>query len=226
METLILKASKRDVLGKKTRFLRRQGITPVHLFGNSIDSLALQCDTAELRHILARAGKTRPVNLEIDGDKQPKTVFIREVQRSTVKKQPVHVDFYQVRKGEKIKIDVPIILVGEAPALKTKGRMLAHGITTLSIECLPESIPAQIEVDVTSLADVEDAIHVSDIHLDPGITVHEDPEQLVVKVSEALVKEVEEEVAAPAAEVAAEAEAGAEAGAEAPAEAKAEKTAG
>jgi large subunit ribosomal protein L25 len=196
MEELKLNASKRDVLGKRNRFLRRQGITPAHIFGHSIESQSLQCDTVELIKILAHAGETRVISLKIEGDKEPKSVFVREIQRDALGKHLLHVDFYQVKKGEKMQVDVPIVLVGEAPALKTKGRMLAHGITELSIECLPEKVPPQIEVDISILEDVEQPINVKDIVLDPDITVHADPEQLIVKVSEVQLKAEEEEVEA------------------------------
>jgi large subunit ribosomal protein L25 len=212
MDDLTLQAAKRSVLGKKNRFLRRQGITPAHLFGHNIESQALQCDTHQIKQIIAHAGTTRLIGLRIGGDKQPKSVFVREIQRDAVGKQLLHVDFYQVRRGEKIEVDVPIILVGEAPAMKGKGRMLAHGITSLSIECLPENVPPQIEVDISSLEEVEQAIHVKDIILDPDITVHAESEQLVVKVTEAVVKVEEVE------EVVAEEEVAAEAEVEAPAE--------
>ena len=215
MDNLALEAAKRDVLGKKTRFLRRQGITPTHLFGHDIKSLALQCDTSQLQKIISQAGMTRLINLKIDDDKQPKGVFIREIQRDEVSRQLLHVDFYQVRKGEKIRVDVPIVLVGEAPAMKGKGRMLTHGVTSLPIECLPDKLPSQIEVDISPLEEVEQAIYVKDILLDPDITVHADPDQLVVKVSEVLVKV--EEVVEEVEEVAAEAEA------KAPAEEASEK---
>ena len=215
MEDLRLKATHRMVLGKKTRFLRRQGMTPAHLYGHDVRSAALQCPTDELANLIAHAGKTRLVNLEVDGEK-PKSVFVREVQRDAVTRELLHVDFYQVKQTEKITVDVPIVLVGEAPALKFKGRMLVRGITSLSVECLPANVPPQIEVDITRLADVEQAIHVKDIALGPEITVHEDPEQLVVKVSEVMVKEEVEAV--PAVEAVAEvAEEEAEAEAEAPA---------
>ena len=218
MEDLRLKATQRDVLGKKSRFLRRQGITPTHLYGNNIKSLALQCDAAELQHLLALAGRTRLISLEVDG-KQARSVFVREIQRDEVSRQLLHVDFYQVRKGEKITVDVPIVFVGEAPAMKEKGRMIAHGITSLSIECLPDSVPPQIEIDLSPLEDLEQAIHVKDIVLGADITVNDDPEQLVVKVSEAVVKEVVEEVVAEEEEeVEAEAEAEVKAEAGAPAE--------
>lgn len=218
MEELKLQATYRDVLGKKSRFLRRQGITPTHLYGNNIKSLALQCDAAELQHLLALAGRTRLISLEVDG-KQPRSVFVREIQRDEVTRQLLHVDFYQVRKGEKITVDVPIVFIGEAPAMKEKGRMIAHGINSLSIECLPDNVPPQIEVDLSPLEDLEQAIHVKDIILGADITVNADPEQLVVKVSEAVVKEVVEEVVA---EVEEEVEAEAEVKAEAEAPAKEE----
>ena len=216
MEDLKLKATHRVVLRNKTRFLRRQGVTPLHLYGHNIESAALQCDTGSLRELLAHAGRTRLVSLEVDGEK-PKSVFVREVQRDAVTRELVHVDFYEVKRTEKITVDVPIVLVGEAPALKAKGRMLVHGINSLSVECLPASVPPNIEVDVGQLEEVEQAVHVKDIVLGSGVTVHADPEQLVVKISEAAVREEVEEVPEVAEEEAA-AEEGAEAGAGAPAQ--------
>jgi len=195
-------------------------ITPVHLFGHDLKSLALQCDTAQLQRIIAQAGMTRLISLEIENDKQPKSVFIREIQRDEVTKLLLHVDFYQVKKGEKIAVDVPIVLVGEAPAMREKGRMITHGITSLSIECLPDSVPPQVEVDLSPLEEVEQAIHIKDIVLSPDITVNTDPDQLVVKVSKAVIKEEVEEVVA---EVEEEVEAEAEARAETPTEEAPEK---
>jgi large subunit ribosomal protein L25 len=218
MDELKLTAVKREVLGKKNRFLRRQGITPTHLIGHNIESLALQCDTFALKDFLAHAGTTRLVSLEIEGDNEPKSVFVREDQRDPLGKHLFHVDFYQVKKGEKMHVEVPIVLVGESPIMKGKGRMLSHGITELGIECLPEKVPPQIEVDISVLEELEQAINVKDIVLDPDITVHADPEQLVVKVTEVMVVEEEpvavegeeEEVAEAEAEGEAKAEEGAE----------------
>lgn len=203
MDSLTLPASKRDIVGKKTRFLRRQGITPAHLFGHNLKSLPLQCNTIELQHIIAHAQTTRLIDLEIEGENDPRSVVIREIQRAEPGGQLLHVDFYQVKKTEKITVDVPIVLVGEAPALKEKGTLLTTGVTSLSIECLPTKIPSQIEVDISSLEEVEQAIRVSDLTLPPDITVITDPDQLVVKVSQAAIEMVEE-VRAEAEEEAAE----------------------
>jgi len=194
MDSLTLSASKRDILGKKTRFLRRQGITPAHLFGHNLKSLALQCDTSEVQRMIARAQATRLINLEIEGEKQPRSIVIREIQRAEPGGQLLHIDFYQVSKTEKITIDAPIVLVGNAPALKEKGRLLTLGVTSLSIECLPTKLPSQIDVDLSSLEELEQAIRIRDLVLSPDITVVTDPDQLVVKVSQTAVERVEEAV--------------------------------
>ncbi len=212
MEKLKLKASKREILGKKTRFLRRQGVTPAHLFGHGLASLALQCDTPTLQKTIARAGMTRLIALDVEGDKQPHSVFIREIQKEPRSGALLHVDFYQVKMTEKIKFDVPIVLIGEAPAMKEKGRTVSQSLTELSVECLPDDLPPRIEVDIGVLEDVEQAILVRDIALGPRVTVLDEPDQMVVKVSE--VKEEVEAVPVVAEEVAAEAEVAEEAVAE------------
>jgi large subunit ribosomal protein L25 len=195
MEELTLTVDKREVLGKRTRFLRRQGITPVHVFGHGIESQSLQCDTNALKQIIAHAGETRLIKLQIEGDKESKNVFIKEVQKDPFGKELFHVDFYQVKMGEKMQVTVPIVLVGESPAMKGKGRMISHGITELSIECTPDKVPPQIEVDITILEEVEQSIFVKDVIMDPDIVVHDDPEQLIAKISEVMVVEEEPEVA-------------------------------
>lgn len=210
MEGLKLQTSKRSVLGKRTKLLRREGITPVHLFGHGLESLPLQCDTANLQRVIAQAGTTRLIALEIEGDRQPRSVFIREIQRDVTTRALLHVDFYQIQKRERIKAEVPIILVGEAPALKEKGRSLTRGVSSLNVESLPDMIPPQIKIDLSPLEEVEQAIHVRDIVLHPDITVITDPDQLVVKIGVARVERVEEAVVAAevvAEEAAAEAEA-------------------
>ncbi len=215
MAEMKLTASKRDVLGKKVSHLRKQGMTPAHLFGHELESQALQCKTAELMKILMHAGTTRLVSLKVEGDKESRSVFVREIQRDVMSRELLHVDFYQVRKGEKMQMDVPIVLIGEAPAMRGKGRLISKGITTIRIECLPEKVPPQIEVDISGLLELEQGIYVKDIVLDPDILVHADPQQLVVKVTEVIIK-IEEEKP-----VAAEAEAAAAEGEGAPAEGEA-----
>jgi len=211
MEGLTLKATTRDTLGKKTRFLRRQGVTPSHIFGHKIKSLALQCNTTELQRIIAQAGRTTLLNLEIDAEKRPRNVLIREIQRDVISRQLLHVDFYQVSKTEKIKAEIPIILVGEAPALKMKGRLLMHPLSILNIECLPDKLPREISVDLSNLEEVDQVIYVKDLNLGADITVNNDPNELIAKISEkAISRFVEEGAEAETGAVSTGAEAAAE----------------
>jgi len=183
MEQIELNAATRDVLGKKVRFLRRQGITPIHVFGHGIESLALQCDTANLQRVLAHTGQTRVINLRIDDENTPRTVMVRETQQNILKGNLLHVDFYQVKMTEVIDVDVPIVLVGEAPALKNKENMLAQELNTLSVQCLPANIPNSIEVDVTSLTEPDQAIRVRDIVPGEGVTILNDPEVMLARIA-------------------------------------------
>lgn len=218
MKRYEIEVARREVTGKKVRFLRRQGITPGNIYGHGIDSMPVQVDTKSLKHLLAHVGKTDLISLKIDDSKAPVLALVRDVQRNPITDELLHVDFYQVKMTEKIRVDVPLVFVGEAPVLdKVKGTSILHVIDSLHIEALPDHLPHSIEVDLSSLEDIDSTIHVKDIRLGDGITLLSDPEQMVVKVVEAR-KEVEvapavAEVKEEAEEVTAE-EAEAEAGAE------------
>jgi large subunit ribosomal protein L25 len=208
MDKIELKVANREILGKKVKHLRRQGITPVHVFGHGIESLAVQCDTKELERVLGQAGQTRLINLKLAKEKKPRIVVVREFDRDWRRGQLVHVDFYQVRMEEKLRLEIPVVLIGEAPALKSKTNMLDHELGTLTVECLPAKIPNSFEVDISSLAELDQAIRVKDITLDKDITVLNNPDLVVAKISLRPVEKVEEKVVEEA--VAAEAEAKAE----------------
>ena len=194
MEQLELEVTEREILGKKVRFLRRQGVTPLHVFGHGIDSMALQCDTAKLQQVLAKAGKTRLINLKLDKEKSPRPAVVREVQIEPLSGESLHVDFYQVQMAEQVKVEVPIVLTGEAPALRLKGNTLMHELNTLSVECLPAKIPTIIELDISSLTESEQTVRVEDIELDEGITVLNDPELVVARITARPEEKVEEAV--------------------------------
>jgi large subunit ribosomal protein L25 len=205
MDKIELGVTNREILGKKVKHLRRQGITPVHLFGHGIESLALQCDTGELERVLAQAGHTGLIGLKLDKEKKLRTVVVREFDRDWRRGKLLHVDFYQIKMEEKIRLEVPIVLVGEAPALKSKDNMLEHELENLAVECLPAKIPASVEVDISPFTEPGQAIRVKDIALDKDIAVLNDPELVVVKISWRPVEKVEEEVVEVAAEAVEEA---------------------
>ncbi len=210
MDKIELQATKREILGKKVSVLRRQGITPVHLFGHGIESVALQSDTTKLQRALARAGKTGLISLKFDKEESPRNVMVREVQTEPLTGETLHVDFYQVRMGEKVSVEVPVVFVGEAPALKSKDNMLVRELNALTVECLPDKIPASVVLDVSALTEAEQALRVRDIKLAEDITVLNDPDVVLARISVRRAEKVEEVVVA-------EAEAAAEAAEAAPA---------
>ena len=207
MEQIELQVSTRKLLGKKSRFLRRQGITPVHLFGYDTEPMALQCETVRLKQVLKTAGKTKLVGLTVDKHKKPRNVVIREVQKNAISGELVHVDFFQVSMEEKIKVDVPLVLVGEAPALKVKTNMMAQDLSAVEIECLPDRIPETIQVDISVLVEDDQSIQVKDLVLGEGVVALTNPAQVVVRIAPLQIEKVEKKVVAEVAEGAEGAEA-------------------
>lgn len=214
MESLALNAEKRTVSGKKVRFLRREGITPTHLIGHKVRSLALQCKTDELESVIKRAGTSRIVSLQIGKEKTPKKVFIKEIQRDAVKCSLQHVDFYQIKMKEKMKAEIPLVLMGEAPALKVKGHIISQLLTSVMVESLPDKLPPSINVDISPLENIHDTIYVKDITLDEDVAMLTDAESIIVKISEVAAAKVEEVPEEAEAEEAEEESAGGEASAE------------
>lgn len=213
-----LKVAQRDVLGKKVKALRRQGITPANIYGSHVESQSIQLSTDELRHVIKTAGRNDIVYLRLDGD-EPRPTFVRDIQQNPVTDAILHVDFLQISLREKVRADVPIHLVGLAPAVDTFGGILMHGLDHVSVEALPTEVPSFIEVDVTSLAEINQALHVSDVPVPEGVTILTDVEQVIAKVAPPAV-EPEPEVAEEAEAV--EGEAAEEGAEEAPAEGGAE----
>ena len=105
-------------------------------------------------------------------------------------------DFFQVSMKERVKIDVPLILVGEAPILKSREHMIVQELNTLAVECLPASIPGSLELDVSSLSEPDQVLRVKDIEVDEEVTVQDDAELVVVRVTLRPIAKVEEPVIA------------------------------
>ena len=216
MATFELKATKRHIEGKKVKQLRQQGVTPAHLFGPGVESLAIQCDTPELRNILVDAGHTQLVKLKLGHEHNPRTVMIREVQLDNFKGGILHVDFYQVKLTENIRVNVPITLKGESAAAKMKGNSLVQELNELTVLCLPANIPSAIEVDISPLVTADQMIRVKDLPAIKDVNIVNEPGVVVARIAVEVVEVVEKPKAA---------EEGAEATAEAGAAAEGEKKA-
>ena len=209
-----LKVTPRDVVGKKVSRLRREGVIPANVYGHGLESVSIQVPKDDLVHVMRTAGRNEIVYLRLDGD-EPRPTFLRQVQRNPVTDAILHADFYQISLKEKVRMEVPVALIGTAPAEQTHGGTLLHSLDSISVEGLPTDIPSVIEVDVSGLEEIDAAIHVAELSVPEGIAVLTDPEQVVAKIAPPHVEKVEEEVEE---EVAEGEEAPAEEGAQAAAE--------
>ena len=189
-----LKVSPREVLGKKVKRLRREGVIPANVYGHGLESVAIQVPKDDLVHLLHSAGRNEIVYLRLDGE-EPRPVFLRQIQRNPVTDAILHVEFYQISLKEKVRMEVPLALVGSAPAEQTHGGTLLHSLDRITVEGLPTEIPSAIEVDVSGLEEIDATIYVRELSVPGEVTVLTDPEQVVAKIAPPQVeKEVEEEV--------------------------------
>jgi len=194
MEQIELKTQKRTVLGKKVKNLRREGLVPAVLYGRKTDSVSLQIEERELNRVLAQAGGHRLIALKIGRARKRQMALARDVQWDVIARRPIHVDFYAVVMTEKITTEVPLVLVGEAPAMVQEGVMLLQSLDEVEIECLPGDLPEAIEVDLSGLEEIDQAIYVKDLQAPPAVEILTDAEEMVAKVGWAAAEEVEEEV--------------------------------
>jgi large subunit ribosomal protein L25 len=216
-----LKASTRELLGKRSRRLYGQGKLAAVVYGHNTKPTPLTLERLEFQKVFIKSGRTHLVDLLVDGDRTEK-VLVREIQTHPRRLGPIHVDFYQVNLQEKITVEVPVHLVGESAAVKRGDADVLQPVHMLRVECLPSDIPEAFEVDLSPLEDIESEFRVADLNVPKGVTVQLDPEELIVKIVHKREMKVEEEVPTAEAAVGAEGEAAAEgeAGAEEAAETK------
>jgi large subunit ribosomal protein L25 len=197
MSNFELSAEPRSIVGKKVRFLRRQGIVPGNVYGHAA-SAAIQLAARDVEQTIHRAGRTNLISLAVKGE-QPTTVLMKTWQRHPYKGDVLHVDFYRVSMTETLRMDVPIRLTGEAPAVKSAGGTPFQTQATLSVECLPGDIPEAIEVDISGLDEIDASIFVRDLTAPTGVTILTDGDEMIVRIMAPTV-EPEVEEAAEAAE--------------------------
>jgi len=194
----------REQKGRKVKNLRSKGTLPATVYGKGLESISITVDTAAFKAVFARAGETGVVELDIDKNLKP--VLIHNIQIDPVTSQVLHVEFYQVDLKQKVKTNVPIVFVGEAPIVLSKTAVLLTLLSEVEVEALPTDLPEKIEVDVSVLTDLNQEVLVSDLSVLPGVVIVTDSSVGVVKATAIVSKEAQEqekEEAAKAAELAA-----------------------
>lgn len=238
MDRLSLHAQERQILGKKVKALRRDGQLPAHVFGKGLEGENVLVKSAQFLKTFHQAGETGLIDLKIGAEKV-RPVLIRDVQYDPISGSPIHIDFYQVNLSQKVTVPVPLELIGEQPeSVKMGEAIVLQTLNEVQVEALPADLVEKIEVDISSLKTIDDAITIGQLNYDQAkLTIHTPKEEIVVKLAPAVSAETEKlleeqaaEQAAAAAEttgaegvVAAEGEAVAK-GAEAPAAEAASET--
>lgn len=197
MANQTLTGALRTVAGRQVGQVRRAGFVPGTIYGPKTKPVNVQFHYRTLQVALMKAGGTHLINLTVEND-QTYTVIAREVQRDIIRGDILHVDFFALDLNAKLRTDVPLHLVGESPAVNAKQAILITGANTITVELLPSALISVVEIDISKLVNVGDAIHVSDLKLGAGIEVINDPEEMLVKLIQPSAARSEEEEAAEA----------------------------
>lgn len=194
MKKYTLTAQKRTLAGRKVKNLRTQGLLPANIFGKDVKSLAVQMPLLAFAKVYGEAGETGLVEIQVDSETRP--VLIQNVQIHPVTGVVMHADLYQVDLKEKVKANVPLEVMGEAPAVSEKLGVLLMLLDEVEVEALPAELPEKIEVGVENLKAVGDSLKVADLKIPTGVEVLTDSETEVCKIDELVSKEAEEQAAA------------------------------
>jgi large subunit ribosomal protein L25 len=190
MDEVVIQANRRQVVGKKVGALRREGKLPAVVYGSKIESIPITLDMREASRTLEKLSPSALVVVDVDGEQH--YTLVRDKQRNPVRRSIIHVDFQAVSLTEKVRADLNINLVGEAPAVETYLGIVVPSLEQVSIESLPKDLPDRINVDISGLMEIGDSILVRDLVVPDGVEILSDPDDVVVVVIAQAAEEVEE----------------------------------
>jgi len=190
MTNLTLRVKKRLVFGKQNKALRKKGFIPAVVYGKKTPACSLQVDFQDFKDVYKKAGDTDIIDLIIeDGKKeQKKSVLIYNVSNHFLDGLPIHIDFYEVEMDKLITAHVPVVFVGESPAVKLGG-VLVKPTQEIEVEALPMDLPHEIVVDISTLTDFDQTLCVKDINFSPKVKVLIDENTPVATVNAPITEE-------------------------------------
>lgn len=182
-ERLTIKAQPRTVLGKKVKRLRADGILPANIYGRGLPSTAVQVDEREFVRAVKNVGVRSMLELAVEGEPEPRFVLVRRLDREGGTGGFIHADFYQVDLTRPIHTNVSLVLEGESPAVRDLNGTLLQMIDTVSVRCLPLSIPDSLPVDIAQIRDFDVTITVGDLPIPSDVEVLTDDSVPVATVN-------------------------------------------
>src|SRR5450759_995681 len=192
MEKVVLKATPRTATGRQVAALRRSGLLPAVIYGHNVSPISISLEGREAGRVLGRLSSSSLITIDLDGKEYPS--LVREKQQNYIKRNLIHVDFMVVSLTEKIRAKVGILLTGNSPAVKDFNAMLINGLNELDVEAFPQDLPESITVDIATLVNIGDGIHVRDIVLSDKVQVMDSPDEMIVLATAPAKEEVEEVV--------------------------------
>ncbi len=184
-----MKAEHRKVLGKKVKALRREGKLPAIIYGGEIEPTPIVLDVKETRSTLTKIGANTLVTIKIG--KEEHLALVREVQRTVIKRDLLHVDFQAVSLAETITTTVPIVAEGVSPAVSDFNALLVKELSEIDIEAQAQYLPDVIMVDITGLEEIGDNILVRDLNISDKVQILNNPDDIVMVVAAPTLLEVE-----------------------------------
>jgi len=151
----------REVLGKKVKHLRTQGLIPATVYGKGMEPVSVQVNGRAFMAVYRKAGKTGLIELHLGAAR--KAAFVQAVQRHPLTRDIIHIDFKVVDLRKAIHVEVPVLTVGESPLVARGDALINHALNTVMVEALPADVPQHIDVDVSGLDTLDKTIHVRDI---------------------------------------------------------------
>jgi large subunit ribosomal protein L25 len=186
-----LAAEPREITGKAVKRLRQEGRLPGVVYGHGVESSNVSIDSHDFDQLRRQVGSNALVDLSVDGAK-PQPVLVHGVQIHPVNRRPLHVDLFLVTMTEELTVDVPLVAIGEAPAVALSGGTLLHPIETVKVRALPDHLPQSIEYAIESLTDFDITVRVRDLTIPEDVTLVTDGDEIVARVQAPRVIEVEE----------------------------------
>ena len=190
---LEIAVSGRDVYGKQNKRLRTTGVVPGVLFGKSTGSIPVQIDGKQLELLYHQAGRTSVVQVSVDGG-HPTSAIIKGIQRNPLTGKALHVDLFALDLSQEMQADIPLVFTGTSQAVEMEAAILFTALDHLKVRALPSDLPHEIAIDLAPLTDMDATIHVRDLVVDARVTVLNDPDDLVAKVTPPREEEVIEPV--------------------------------
>lgn len=191
-DKITLQAEKRTEVGTKSiRSLRDSGYVPAVIYGKEFEPLHLKVEYKNFQEAYKKAGSSTMIDLQVGDEKLP--VIIQEVSETPLSGKYLHADFYKVRLDQKINAQIPLEFVGESPAINDLGGILNRTMNEVEVYALPQDLPPQIEVDISSLEAIGDSLTVKDLKVASGVEIEAEEDEIVATIVEPE-EEKEEEV--------------------------------